>query len=83
MPASKGNELTREIGVRLKQVRKHLDMSQNDFSFKVGSSQAHISQIELGLFANMNADLLMGLTELKIDLNWLITGNKFAKSKKG
>lgn len=66
---------------RMKRLRKDiLHMDQKEFSELIGISQSGLSDIERGqrgLSANIIEKLaLYALTDEKVDITWLITGNR-------
>jgi len=78
----KNNE---DISQRLRKIRKHLEQSQVDFSFKLGITQQTYSLIERGVRA-VNVKVLVALGELfNVNLNWLIfnAGEMFNSNRRG
>lgn len=60
---------------RIKEIRKMLDMTQAEFSSKIGLSRNFIAQIETG--AKMPSDRTISdiCREFNINKDWLLTGN--------
>ena len=63
-----------EVGRRLKEIRKHLNMSQKDFANKYGMSQQILSKYENGK-SDISDRIKTSLAdEFNININWLLTG---------
>ena len=61
-------------GIRLREIRSKLKLSQSDFSTSLAITQATVSRYEKDLRLP-DADFLEKLVELyHIDINWLLTG---------
>ena len=63
----------KEIGERLKKARKSLNKTQDDMSRLCGVQHSVISEMENGL-RKPYPQYLMLLSELKINLNWILSG---------
>lgn len=63
----------KEIGERLKKARKSLNKTQDDMSRLSGVQHSVISEMENGL-RKPYPQYLMLLSELKINLNWILSG---------
>lgn len=65
----------KEVGNRIKQVRKAQNLSQADLADKMNVSTSYISDVENGKI-NFSLDTLMRLTEaLQISADWLLQTN--------
>lgn len=64
---------TSEIGLRVRNLRQQLKMTQATFAEKLGVRQREISKIETGKFPPHN--VMDGLAaRFGLDLHWLLTG---------
>jgi transcriptional regulator with XRE-family HTH domain len=59
---------------RLKEVRKHFDMTQTDFANIFGLKQGHYSKYELGQLELSTSMLVTINQKFNIDIHWLLTG---------
>lgn len=75
-----GKQDAPSLGGRLKLVRLSLGLSQRDFGKLMGMTQGHISQFESSGYCR-DVERLLGLSDLAIDFNWLITGSKQRSSR--
>jgi transcriptional regulator with XRE-family HTH domain len=71
----------REIGLRLREQRKELHLTQAKMAEKIGMSTNYYGQIERGKKGLSIEKLILCHNELAIDLNYLITGKGEAKNK--
>ncbi|WP_338765740.1 helix-turn-helix transcriptional regulator [Bernardetia sp. ABR2-2B] len=62
-------------GIRFKNAREFLGLSQTEASIKIGISQNSVSKMELGKTAKPNVKYLMFLKSEGINTEWLISGN--------
>lgn len=63
----------KEIGERLREVRRSFGLNQKDFSDKLNTKQNYLSRYENGE-SEIPDNIKLFLSDLKIDLNWLLTG---------
>lgn len=72
------------IGDRLRQIRKILNLQQKDFADKVGISQGFLSELESNKKAPSHTLLIAISHVFKVNLNWLLTGEgeMFIKEEK-
>lgn len=63
-----------EIGERVKKARKFLELTQAEFSSKLGVSRSHISNIENGNEFPSHSVILLMSAIFPIDLDWLQSG---------
>lgn len=61
-------------GLRLKQLRKTLKMTQKDFGEKIGLKSNTISDIENGKYKLKEASIKLACKEFNVDYIWLTTG---------
>lgn len=59
---------------RLKRLRKELDMTQQDFSDKIGVSRSNIGKYETGISEPSSAVISLICREFNVNENWLRTG---------
>ena len=59
---------------RIKEIRKMLDMTQAEFSSKIGLSRNFIAQIETGAKMPSNRTISDICREFNINKDWLLTG---------
>lgn len=64
------------VGLRIKELRKGLYLSQVEFSKRIGVTNAHISAIEKGKTAPSPALIKLISKEFKVTENWLIDGTE-------
>ncbi len=65
----------KEVGLRVREARKELHLSQSELSEKVQISPSHMSDIENGK-TNIGLDVFMRLTEaLQVSADWLLRTN--------
>lgn len=65
----------KEVGNRIRQARKQLNLSQAELSEKLDISPSHMSDIENGK-TNLGLDIFMKLTEaLQVSADWLLRTN--------
>lgn len=72
-----------KVGVRIRKVRKNLNLSQEEFAKKIGISQGHLSKIERGEQLP-DKPLIMSIAySFGINDSWLLTGEgeMFRKKK--
>lgn len=62
------------IGIRIKELRKQLCMSQIEFARNLGVTNAHISKIEKGGTVPSDALIKLISKEYQVNENWLKTG---------
>lgn len=70
----------REIGLRLREQRKELHLTQAKMAEKIGMSTNYYGQIERGKKGLSIEKLTLCHNELAIDLNYLITGEGQAEN---
>ena len=56
------------IGDKIKELRKHLHLSQADFSSKIGIGQGHLSEIERNI-STPGANIVLSVIRLFPDIN--------------
>ena len=62
----------KDVGLRIREARKAMHLSQNELSEKVQISPSHMSDIENGK-TNISLDIFMRLTEaLQVSADWLL-----------
>lgn len=71
----------REIGLRLRERRKELHLTQAKMAEKIGMSTNYYGQIERGKKGLSIERLILCHNKLAIDLNYLITGKREAGVK--
>lgn len=65
----------KDIGYRIKCIRKENNLNQTQFAKSIGISQGNLSEIEMGN-SNPSAETLVSLRQqYYVNLNWLLTGN--------
>ena len=69
----------KDIGYRIKCIRKEHNLNQTQFAKTIGISQGNLSEIEMGN-SNPSAETLLSLRQqynvnLNVNLNWLLTGS--------
>lgn len=74
------------ISNRIKQARRHLNLSQRDFAEKIGVDQGRVSQWETER-SQPSSSALSEIARLGININWLLTGEgemmRIVSSSKG
>ena len=65
---------TKEIGKRLKEVRKELRLTLEELSEKTGLSTSGISIIETGVKKPSSVYMQELSQQLNVDINWVLTG---------
>ena len=70
----KGSDTLEEIKDRLKILRKHLSMTQEDFSKKLGLARNSIANYEIGRREPTNAIIVSICREFGVNEVWLRTG---------
>ena len=65
---------SKNLGNRVRQVRKSKNMTQTEFGFKLGISHSHVSNIENGKENASNTLVLMMCSTFQIDREWLLFG---------
>jgi transcriptional regulator with XRE-family HTH domain len=66
--------MNNSIGHRIKELRKHLNLTQIDFSEKIGIKQANLSHIE-NKSEKISIEIINSIISyFNIDANWLFTG---------
>lgn len=69
------NKKFKEIGNRIKEIRKSKHLSQNDMAELIQVSPSYFSDIENGK-ANISLDIFMRITEaLQVSADWLLRTN--------
>lgn len=71
---------TVEIGKRIREYRKHCGLTQEEFSEKLGVSKTFYGNVERGRQKLSVEKLIFLHNEFKIDLNYLLTGEKVPDS---
>lgn len=73
------------IGVRVKELRKTLKLSQEEFGKKIGITKSTISYIESGKSKLTDKNILAICREYKVNENWLRTGrgDMFLQTQEG
>ena len=71
------------IGSRIRTIRKHFRLTQTEFAKKLGISASFISSIETSK-KNPSLETLKKMFEMKVNLNYLVTGqgNCFIEEEK-
>lgn len=65
----------KDIGYRIKCIRKENNLNQTQFAKTIGISQGNLSEIEMGNI-NPSAETLVSLRQqYNVNLNWLLTGS--------
>lgn len=65
----------KDIGFRIKCIRKENNLNQTQFAKTIGISQGNLSEIEMGN-SNPSAETLLSLRQqYNVNLNWLLTGS--------
>ena len=72
-----------ELGHRLKEFRKENKISQLDLAEALNTKQSSISKIENGKLLPTIENMKDLNIKYKLDLNWLITGQKTLENKTG
>ncbi|MCK8487059.1 helix-turn-helix domain-containing protein [Paenibacillus sp. MBLB2552] len=66
----------KDIGYRIKCIRKENNLNQTQFAKSIGISQGNLSEIEMGNI-NPSAETLISLRQqYNVNLNWLLTGSE-------
>jgi transcriptional regulator with XRE-family HTH domain len=64
----------KDIGYRIKCIRKEHNLNQTQFAKTIGISQGNLSEIEMGN-SNPSAETLVSIRQQNnVNLNWLLTG---------
>lgn len=63
------------FGLRIKDLRKTLEMTQNDFAVRIGLTQNTITKYETGLRSPSNQIVISICREFNVNEEWLRTGN--------
>ena len=61
-------------GVRIKQIRKRENLTQNQFAERIGFSKIHIHNVEAGKVIPSNEFLKRVSTSFSVSYTWLLTG---------
>lgn len=67
--------MNREVGQRLRELRKKMGYSQNDFANIMGISRSFLSEVESGKSGITTDPLTKLMIGLNININWLLTGD--------
>lgn len=62
------------FGLRIKKLRKALEMTQNDFAIRIGLTQNTITKYETGLRSPSNQIVISICREFNVNEKWLRTG---------
>lgn len=68
-------ELEKEIGLRVKAVRKHYGLSQTMFGHQISLSRTHIAQVETGTGVLSDKAISLLCRVFQVNKRWLLTGN--------
>lgn len=63
------------FGLRIRELRKTLEMTQNDFAIRIGLTQNTITKYETGLRSPSNQIVISICREFNVNEDWLRTGN--------
>lgn len=63
------------FGLRIRELRKTLEMTQNDFAVRIGLTQNTITKYETGLRSPSNQIVISICREFNVNEEWLKTGN--------
>lgn len=63
------------FGLRIRELRKVLEMTQNDFAIRIGLTQNTITKYETGLRSPSNQIVISICREFNVNEDWLRTGN--------
>lgn len=63
------------MNTRIKELRKHLGMTQETFGAQIGIKKAAVSQIESGRNSLTSQTILMICDKFGVNREWLVTGN--------
>ena len=63
------------FGLRIKDLRKTLEMTQSDFAVRIGLTQNTITKYETGLRSPSNQIVISICREFNVNEDWLRTGN--------
>lgn len=63
------------FGLRIRELRKTLEMTQNDFAVRIGLTQNTITKYETGLRSPSNQIVISICREFNVNEDWLRTGN--------
>lgn len=63
------------FGLRIRELRKVLEMTQNDFAIRIGLTQNTITKYETGLRSPSNQIVISICREFNVNEGWLRTGN--------
>jgi transcriptional regulator with XRE-family HTH domain len=66
--------LRKDIGIRFKQFREHLQLLQKELAQKMGLYQSAISQIESGVIFPSFSTIIFLAHTFRLNASWLITG---------
>lgn len=77
--------MPQHMGYRVKELRKSLKLSQEEFGKKIGITKSTVSYIEAGKSKLTDKNVLAICREYKVDENWLRTGrgDKFLPTQEG
>lgn len=62
------------FGLRIRELRKVLEMTQNDFAIRIGLTQNTITKYETGLRSPSNQIVISICREFNVNEDWLRTG---------
>lgn len=62
------------FGLRIRELRKTLEMTQNDFAIRIGLTQNTITKYETGLRSPSNQIVISICREFNVNEDWLRTG---------
>lgn len=63
------------FGLRIRELRKTLEVTQNDFAIRIGLTQNTITKYETGLRSPSNQIVISICREFNVNEDWLRTGN--------
>ena len=63
------------MNTRIKELRKHLNLTQDDFGARIGIKKSAVSQLESGKNAPSPQTVLMICDQFGVNRDWLVTGN--------
>lgn len=63
------------FGLRIRELRKSLEMTQSDFATRIGLTQNTITKYETGLRSPSNQIVVSICREFNVNEDWLRTGN--------
>ena len=72
---AEGIKALRELAARLRAVRRHYELTQQEFARRLGVSRSHLSEVEVNQ-AKPATDILIGIPRAfpEISAEWLLTG---------